>query len=87
MPVILNEPVSALMTSGEAIITADKMLKKAAQIEDPIKRLIMCMIAFIQSTSYMKLRKRKPFNSMLGETYEYVTPDFRFVSEKIGHLP
>jgi hypothetical protein len=28
-----------------------------------------------------KIRTKKPFNPMLGETYELVTEDFRFVSE------
>ena len=34
-----------------------------------------------------KLRKRKFFNPMLGETYEYITKDFRFISEKVEHTP
>lgn len=35
----------------------------------------------------MKVRKRKPFNPMLGETYEMVTEKYRFVAEKIEHQP
>ena len=26
-------------------------------------------------------RSKKPFNPILGETYEFVTPDFQFVAE------
>lgn len=33
----------------------------------------------------MKYRKRKPFNPMLGETYELVTENYRFFAEKIEH--
>lgn len=32
-------------------------------------------------------RISKPFNPMLGETYELVTPDLRFVSEAVSHHP
>jgi len=35
----------------------------------------------------MKLRKRKPFNPMLGETFEMVTESFRFLAEKVEHNP
>jgi hypothetical protein len=35
----------------------------------------------------MKLRKRKPFNPMLGETYELVTENYRFLAEKVQHTP
>jgi len=31
----------------------------------------------------MKKRKKKPFNSMLGETYEFVSENFRMLGEKI----
>ena len=29
----------------------------------------------------------KPFNPMLGETYEMVTPEFRFLAEAVSHHP
>ena len=29
----------------------------------------------------------KPFNSLLGETYELVTPTYRAVSEAVSHHP
>jgi hypothetical protein len=35
----------------------------------------------------LKNRKRKPFNEMLGETYEMVCDDFRFICEKVAHQP
>jgi len=34
-----------------------------------------------------KYRKRKPFNPMLGETFEMVTDKFRFFAEKCLHNP
>jgi hypothetical protein len=29
----------------------------------------------------------KPFNPLLGETYEYATDDFEFLSEQVSHHP
>ena len=37
--------------------------------------------------SLTKVRKRKPFNPMLGETFEFVTSNFRFLAEKVEHIP
>lgn len=34
-----------------------------------------------------KIRKRKPFNPMLGETFEMVTDDYKFMIEKVMHVP
>lgn len=32
-------------------------------------------------------RMKKPFNSILGETYEYVGDRFRFFGEQVSHHP
>jgi hypothetical protein len=45
------------------------------------------MIALIVPVNQTKVRKRKPFNSMVGETFEMVTNDMKFVAEQIAHLP
>ena len=29
----------------------------------------------------------KPFNPLLGETYEWITDDFQYLSEKVSHHP
>lgn len=34
-----------------------------------------------------KNRFKKPFNPILGETYEFVSKDFRFVAEQVSHHP
>ena len=45
------------------------------------------MIGTVVGLSTTKIRKRKPFNPMLGETFEMVTENFRFMSEKVSHVP
>ena len=32
-------------------------------------------------------RLQKPFNSLLGETFEVVTPEYRAISEQVSHHP
>ena len=61
------------------------MFEQASKEEDPAKRLALTVSAFLAGFQSMKFRRRKPFNPMLGETYELVTEQFRFVSEKIEH--
>ena len=35
----------------------------------------------------IKRRTKKTFNPMLGETYELVMEDFKYVSEQVSHHP
>lgn len=87
MPVILNEPMSALACCCEPLMNSYHLLERAAECDDPVTRLALataCQVSLMQSC---KVRKRKPFNPMLGETYEMVTENFRMLVEKYQHLP
>ena len=33
------------------------------------------------------LRNRKPFNPILGETFEIIQPNFRYITEQVSHHP
>ena len=87
MPVYFNEPMSILQKCGEFIFLAAVGLKKAVQEPDSAKRL--ALIAIHNASAYFALQGRlaKPFNPLLGETYEMVTPDFRLVIETVCHHP
>ena len=87
MPVSLNEPVSGLQRLAEAIIAGNKLLSKAAHMEDPFRRHACAMISCYAGYVITKVRQRKPFNPMLGETYEFVSDEFRFIGEKVAHNP
>ena len=80
---ILNEPSSALQRVGEGICGGHKYYEEATTCDDPCRRLILTYMGIIQALYSAKTRKRKPFNPMLGETFEFVTPDYRFIAEKI----
>ena len=42
---------------------------------------------YLSALNTTKGRHRKQFNPLLGETYELVTEDFRFISEQVCHHP
>lgn len=63
------------------------MLTQAAASENSLKRLALATIATVSAFSSTKIRKRKPFNPMLGETYEFVSDKVRFIAEKVSHNP
>jgi len=87
MPVFLNEPLTGLQRTAEIMILGIDLLERAAVCQDPNRRLALATVGIIQAYSSMKLRKRKPFNPMLGETYELVTENYRFLAEKVQHTP
>ena len=87
MPVSLNEPISGLQRICEAVTINEEIFSRAATTEDSLKRMTIAFIAFNSAYSMAKLRKKKPFNPMLGETYELVTDKVQFISEKVEHSP
>jgi len=44
-------------------------------------------IGIVSAFGTVKYRKKKPFNPMLGETFEFVTDKVRYISEKVMHQP
>ncbi|KAI8608162.1 Oxysterol-binding protein [Chytriomyces sp. MP71] len=89
MPIALNEPLNLLQKLVEELEYCD-LLESAAQATDVKDRMVL-MSAFAVSgyASTVNRAGRKPFNPLLGETYECIRPDkgFKFVSEKVSHHP
>ncbi|XP_060137425.1 oxysterol-binding protein-related protein 7 isoform X2 [Zootoca vivipara] len=89
MPVQLNEPLNTLQRLCEEL-EYSALLDAASRNLDPCERLL-CMAAFAVSayaSTYYRAGS-KPFNPVLGETYECIRPDkgFRFISEQVCHHP
>lgn len=88
LPVSFNEPTSLLHRCGEDMEYAD-LLDRAAERADSIDRLIY--VAAFAASEYASTvgRVAKPFNPLLGETFEYVRPDkkYRFFIEQVSHHP
>jgi hypothetical protein len=89
MPVSMNEPLSGLQRMCEELEHCS-LLAKAAAAEDPLQRLLyVAAFAVSQYSGTFYRGGRKPFNPLLGETYEYVDAEkkFRFVAEQVSHHP
>lgn len=94
MPVSANEPLSALQRLAETFESTE-LLNAAASMSSPDKsedRLLYVAAFAVSNFASNRVKERairKPFNPMLGETYELVRADlgFRFVSEKVCHRP
>lgn len=91
MPVSANEPTSLLQRAAENLEYSE-LLDKANACKDAAERMLYVTAFAISPFSNARVKERsirKPFNPMLGETYEIVREDknFRFVSEKVSHRP
>ncbi|XP_035529161.1 oxysterol-binding protein-related protein 3 isoform X2 [Morone saxatilis] len=89
MPVQLNEPLNTLQRLCEELEYSE-LLDRAANTQDPFERMVY-IATFVVSgyaSSYYRTGG-KPFNPLLGETYECDRPDkgFRFVAEQVSHHP
>lgn len=62
-------------------------LTDASKELDSLKRLILVATWSVTSNMLIIGRTAKPFNPLLGETYELVTPKYRFFAEQVSHHP
>eukprot|EP01118_Nematostelium_gracile_P019472 TRINITY_DN9032_c0_g1_i1.p1 TRINITY_DN9032_c0_g1~~TRINITY_DN9032_c0_g1_i1.p1 ORF type:complete len:483 (-),score=130.09 TRINITY_DN9032_c0_g1_i1:22-1392(-) len=88
VPVSVNEPASFLMRLCEQMQYSE-LLDRAAASDNSIERLTL-ISTFAISLYTVAERIGKPFNPLLGETYEYVDPqrdNFRFLGEQVSHHP
>ena len=93
MPVSANEPLSLLQRASEQL-EYSSLLDVAATRGDlsSTERLLYVTAFAVSSLANGRCRDRairKPYNPMLGETFELVREDrgFRLLAEKISHRP
>uniref|UniRef100_A0A8V5GZH9 Oxysterol-binding protein n=1 Tax=Melopsittacus undulatus TaxID=13146 RepID=A0A8V5GZH9_MELUD len=89
MPVNFNEPLSMLQRLTEDL-EYHELLDKAAKCESSTEQ--MCFVAAFSVSSYSTTvhRTAKPFNPLLGETYELDRLEelgFRSLCEQVSHHP
>ncbi|RLV93393.1 Oxysterol-binding protein 2 [Spathaspora sp. JA1] len=88
LPVSFNEPTSLLQRLAEDI-EYSSLLNDACKYSDSCLRLIY--VSTFATTEYSSTINRiaKPFNPLLGETFEYVRPDesYRLFVEQVSHHP
>lgn len=87
LPVSMFEPTSVLHTMVEPLRHSE-LLFKISNTEDPIDRISL-VAAFCTSLFCYYVRTLKPFNPVLGETYEYVPPSkaYKSLCEQVSHHP
>ncbi|XP_053689431.1 oxysterol-binding protein 1 isoform X2 [Sabethes cyaneus] len=89
MPVNFNEPLSMLQRLTEDFEYSE-ILDKAAQCKDTCEQLAYVTAFTISSYSTTSNRTGKPFNPLLGETYECDRTDdlgWRCINEQVSHHP
>ncbi|XP_053135595.1 oxysterol-binding protein 2 isoform X8 [Hemicordylus capensis] len=89
MPVNFNEPLSMLQRLTEDL-EYHELLDKAVKCESSVEQ--MCFVAAFSVSSYSTTvhRTAKPFNPLLGETYELDRLEelgFRSLCEQVSHHP
>ncbi|XP_040032930.2 oxysterol-binding protein-related protein 7 isoform X1 [Gasterosteus aculeatus] len=89
MPAPLNEPLNLLQRLCEELEYSE-LLDTANNTPDPYQRMVYIAAFAISGYSTATFRNRyKPFNPVLGETYECIREDrgFRLISEQVCHHP
>ncbi|PWA21467.1 hypothetical protein CCH79_00003333 [Gambusia affinis] len=89
MPAALNEPINLLQRLCEELEYSE-LLDTASNTPDPYQRMVYVAAFAISGYSTATFRNRyKPFNPVLGETFECIRDDrgFRFISEQVCHHP
>jgi hypothetical protein len=86
LPVIIFEPMTMLQRMAE-LMEYSYLLDMADETDDPYMRLVYASSFFI-SVYYAYQRTWKPFNPILGETYEMANHGgMSFIAEQVSHHP
>jgi len=94
MPIVLNEPLSLLQRMCEDTEYWN-LVEQAAALPDSKQRLLRIAAFAVSNYSTTENRTGKPFNPLLGETFEHTVPagerglerGYRFLAEQVRHHP
>jgi len=89
MPVTLNEPLSTLQRLAEELEYSD-LVDKAVEADTALDRMMWVTAFAISAYGSSNARaSHKPFNPLLGETYECIREDkgYKYVAEQVCHHP
>ncbi|XP_070342327.1 oxysterol-binding protein-related protein 2 isoform X5 [Equus asinus] len=88
MPIAFNEPLSFLQRITEYMEHV-YLIHKASRQPQPLDRMQSVAAFAVSAVASQWERTGKPFNPLLGETYELIREDlgFRFISEQVSHHP
>lgn len=88
LPVSFNEPSSLLQRLAEDV-EYSSILTEAAKFSDSTLRMLYVAAFTISPYASTVNRIAKPFNPLLGETFEYANAqeNYRFFTEQVSHHP
>ena len=85
-PVQVFEPRSVLQRIAGSFAYAPNYLKKASETKDPLEQ-IKLVLSFMVAGLHLNITQRKPFNPILGETYQGFLGDSPIFMEQVCHHP
>ena len=85
MPVHWNEPLSLLQRITE-YMNYSHLLMSAPALDAPLARLQQVATFAVSALASNNMRMGKPFNPLLGETYQLEQDGFRIVCEQVGQF-
>ncbi len=86
MPVYFNEPLSVLQKMAQSA-EYNHILDLAVEEPNSVRRTALLAIHGISSASHLERTTNKPFNALLGETFELCTDEYKFFAEQVCHHP
>lgn len=88
MPVVFNEPLSFLQRISE-YMEHTHLIHEACCLFDSVERMQVVAAFAVSAVASQWERTGKPFNPLLGETYELIREDegYRLISEQVSHHP
>ncbi|KAM4842658.1 oxysterol-binding protein-related protein 2 [Thomomys bottae] len=88
MPIAFNEPLSFLQRITEYMEHV-YLIHRASRQSQTLERMQSVAAFAVSAVASQWERTGKPFNPLLGETYELIREDlgFRFISEQVSHHP
>lgn len=89
LPVTFNEPTSLLQRVVEDMEYVEILDKASSFYQSSLLRLLYVAIFSVSPYASTQGRIAKPFNPLLGETYEFVEPwkNYRCICEQVSHHP
>jgi len=86
MPVNIFEPRSLLQKLACNFVYAPIFLKKASECDDAVESF-KWIITYALSTMHTNVEQKKPFNPILGETFQCRCEDMKIYMEQTSHHP
>ena len=86
VPVYFNDPTSLLQKCAQSM-EYNHIIDRSLELKDKYQRLAYLGAYAASQLTTCERTATKPFNPLLGETYEMVTDEFEFLSEQVSHHP